>query len=296
MECPVCSSPRATALEFESRQGDWRFEILECAACAHRYVGTPPDNATLARLYDEYYAADRRQGKPARTGWRDRALARTLVPRLPRDARILEIGCNFGETLLAFPGSYRLEGIDLSASAARAAAANPRLEVRQGFFEEADFPQAAYDCVIALAVIEHIREPVAFLRKAAGVLKPGGTLVLMTGDYGSWHARRKGEAWSLYHAVGHLHFFSQESLGRALVRAGLAPDAWLWAGPTPLTSRLPGPLARALHCQTTSLLLPGFQARRRLGSNLYSWSVKAAAPAGARPDAQAAAAAVPARG
>jgi hypothetical protein len=116
----------------------------------------------------------------------------------------------------------------------------------------------------------------------AAVLRPGGTVVLMTGDYGSWHARNKGEAWSLYHSVGHLHFFSQESLRTALELAGFEPRRWLWAGPTPLTARLPAPLARALHCQTTSLLVPGFQARRRLGSNVYAWSVlRAAAPAAA---------------
>lgn len=273
MDCPICSTPDPRPVGFNSRQGKWSFEILECAACGHRYVGSPPDDPTLARLYDEYYAGDRRQEKPVRTGWRDRALVRSLVPGLPPGARVLEIGCNFGETLLAFPETYRLEGIDLSASAARAAAANPRLEIRQGFFEREDYPLSAYDCVIALAVIEHIREPVAFLRKAAAVLRPGGTLVLMTGDYGSWHARHQGQAWSLYHSVGHLHFFSMESLRTALERAGLAPREWLWAGPTPLTSRLPRPLARALHCQTTSLLVPAFQARRRLGSNLYSWSV-----------------------
>ena len=273
---------------FDSRQGRWRFRILECPACGHRFVGDPPDDAALARLYDEYYAGDRRQEKPVRTGWRDRALARTLVPLLPPRARILEVGCNFGETLLAFPQRYRLEGIDLSASAARHAAGNPRLHIRQGFFEHEDFEEGAYDCVIALAVIEHIRAPVSFLAKARRVLRAGGTLVLMTGDYGSWWARRQGEAWSLYHSAGHLHFFSQESLREALVRAGFTAGRWLWAGPTPLTSRLPGPLARALHCQTTSMLVPGFQAKRRLGSNLYCWATASEAAPGAADGAAAA--------
>jgi|GEM_PF-1940623 len=270
--CPVCSAGRATRVPFPSRQGDQRFAILECEACSHRYIESPPTDDELAVLYDRYYAQDDRQARSLRPIPRDRALVRTLVPQLPPRARVLEVGCNFGETLLAFPPDYHLEGIDLSASAARAAAANPRLNVRQGFFETEPYAPRSFDCLISLAVIEHVRDPIAFLRKAGEVLRPGGLLVLMTGDYGSWYARRQGEEWSLYHSVGHLHFFSRESLDAALRRAGFAPRDWLWAGPTPLTARLPRPLGRVLHSQTTSLRLPGFQARRRYGSNMYCWA------------------------
>lgn len=277
--CPICRSGPGTPLPFPSRQGDRRFAILHCDACSHRYLADPPQGAELAELYDRYYADDARQQRRPRPGWRDRALVRTLRPHLPPDARVLEVGCNFGETLLAFPPAYRLEGIELSASAARAAAENTRLRVRQGFFEEQQYPPASFDALLALAVIEHIQDPVSFLRKASEVVAPGGTLVLMTGDYGSWWARKRGEEWPLYHDVGHLHFFNRESLHEALARAGFTPREWLWAGPTPLTSRLPGRVGGVLHSQAMSLLAPALQARHRYGPNMYVWAVRGDGPA-----------------
>ena len=280
--CPICGSRDVAPLPFASRQADRVFTILHCGECEHRYLADPPEGAELASLYDRYYATDTRQQTVPRPGWRDRVLVRRLRPRLPPDARVLEVGCNFGETLLAFPRAYRLEGIDLSASAARTAAANTRLTVRQGFFEDQDYPPGSFDALLALAVIEHVQDPVAFLRKAAHVVRPGGMLVLMTGDYGAWWARRNGERWSLYHSVGHLHFFHQGSLHRAVAAAGFGPVDWLWAGPTPLTRRLPRPLGAMLHSQAASMLLPGLQARRRYGANMYCWAVR---EGGAAPEA-----------
>lgn len=274
--CPVCGSDALEALPFTSNQRNRAFRIHHCGECAHRFVADQPSDEELQALYTAHYARDRRYARPARPGMRDRALARRLVPLLPPNAKVLEVGANFGETLLALPASYELTGVELSETAAETAARNPRLDIRQGFFESMELPEAAYDCVVSLAVIEHVRDPGAFLGKIARHLKPGGTLVLMTGDYGSWRARTLGERWSLYHSTGHLHFFSQRSLTTALA-AQYEPRDWIWAGPTPVTHRLPKPLGRALHCQTASLLAPSVLGRRRYGDIMYCWATRAAA-------------------
>lgn len=269
--CPLCEARPVTRLPLGSRQAEPALAMGECGACTHRFILEPPSDDHLKSLYDTFFKTDHRQEHRVAPTPRDRALAFNLKGRLPARARLLDIGANFGETLLAFPRGYALEGVELSASAAQAASRNPRLTIHNDFFENLDLPAGAYDGVLSLALIEHLLDPMAFLGRIARLLKPGGVLVLMTGDYGSWEARRLGEDWSLYHAGGHLHFFNARSLTAALDRSGFRVEDAVWAGPGPLTSRLPPALGRLLHCQTATLLFPFLLGRRKYGDLMYVW-------------------------
>lgn len=275
VNCPVCDHSPLMELDFSSEQQANHFKIAQCRSCSHRFLTDPPSSESLPDFYDSLFADDERSANPVKPGFRDWALVRTLTRRLPRNARILDIGANFGSTLLAFPSSYHLEGVELSLPAAKAAARNPRLKIHNSSIESLSLPPAGFDCILSLAVIEHIPDVVNFLSSIRTLLAPGGVAVLMTGDWRSWHARNMGSRWHLYHSGGHLHFFSSLSLELALSRAGLCVSERLWSGPNPVTSKLPHSIGRAIHCQTTSLTIPFLFARRQLGDHLYVWAEQA---------------------
>jgi SAM-dependent methyltransferase len=94
--------------------------------------------------------------------WRSELLAE-LLSDVPKDARILEIGCNVGRNLayLADEGYARLEGIEISAHAVELLrAAYPQLadsEIHLGPVEEV-LPRLtqSFDVVFTMAVLEHI--------------------------------------------------------------------------------------------------------------------------------------------
>jgi SAM-dependent methyltransferase len=50
-------------------------------------------------------------------------------------------------------------------------------------------PAAFFDCVVALEVIEHFKEPRRLLDNVYRVVKPGGSVVMTTPNYGRLHAR-----------------------------------------------------------------------------------------------------------
>lgn len=269
MICPLCQATQGQDLPFASRQRLGTFAIRRCDVCTHEYLVDPPSDAVLKSFYDDFFAHDCRYQVEPRADLRGRVLAHRLKRYLPAAARILDIGSNFGETLLSFPRAYELYGVELSTAAAETSRRVARLKIHNAAFEQVAFPDAFFDGILALAVIEHLREPRDFLARVAALLKPGGVAVIATGDAAAWHVRRVREGWPLYHADGHLHFFSARSLDCAAERAGLLPVDHIWAGPNPFSQWIPRWFARPFTCQSVALLCPWFFKRRPHGDLLY---------------------------
>ncbi len=61
------------------------------------------------------------------------------------------------------------------------------------------------DAVFANAVLEHVRDPEAFMLAALGLLLPGGTLYVFVPDNASFAARVLRRRWPYYSPGEHLH-------------------------------------------------------------------------------------------
>lgn len=104
-----------------------------------------------------------------------------LKQHAPADARVLEVGCGFGETgrealQQHLAGEYF--GCELDRDAA-ATAATYLTQVLAGDIETLDlpWPDASLDAVLISEVLEHLHDPWAVVRRLAGLLKPGGVIL-----------------------------------------------------------------------------------------------------------------------
>jgi SAM-dependent methyltransferase len=146
-----------------------------------------------------------------------RQLWRYLEP--PR--RVVDVGCATGELLLAVreAGNPNVAGVEPGERAA-ATARERGLEVHTGFLEEAALREACVDTVVMSHTLEHARDPVATLREAWRVLRPGGALLLWLPNVESIEARVLGRHWIGYDPPRHLTTFGVSTLTRALELAG----------------------------------------------------------------------------
>jgi|SRR5690606_26031873 len=116
------------------------------------------------------------------------AIAAATLARLeagcPRgEARCLNIGCGFFHAYPRWRHLGRWEACDVDARCLEVVAARyPDVGVAV-CGAVPDYPAASFDLVVATEVIEHIEDPVPWLRHVLGLLRPGGTAVFSTPNY-----------------------------------------------------------------------------------------------------------------
>lgn len=224
--CPACGGAQVVPLFHKAGHG-----IVECLGCGTAFVGEDPAAIDFQALYGEaYYTggsdavfADYVGQEAARRAHARRKLwiLRQLPPRLPRTGRLLDVGCAAGFFLAEAKAFYEVQGVELSAWSSAYARDRLGLPVITGTLQQAALPAAHFDIVTLWDVIEHVPDPVPLLAEAARVLRPGGRLLLTTGDWGSAYARERGAGWHLMTPPWHLSFFTRQSMALAGQRAGL---------------------------------------------------------------------------
>jgi SAM-dependent methyltransferase len=144
-------------------------------------------------------------------------LARLIERKLtlPPSARILEIGCGTGHNLPMLGRFGQVDGIEIDDEAR--SIASRRLGRPVGFAplpELPGVPDANYDLVALLDVIEHIEDDETSLRSVARKLKPGGK-ILITVPAHPW-------MWSAHDEANH-HYrrYTRKGLEALIRRSGL---------------------------------------------------------------------------
>jgi 2-polyprenyl-3-methyl-5-hydroxy-6-metoxy-1,4-benzoquinol methylase len=94
----------------------------------------------------------------------------------------------------------------------------------QGTLDEVHFPSESFDLISSYEVIEHIPNPVEFLTEISRVLKPGGVLILGTGNFDSWTRRLRHGRWDFFSLLehgGHICFYSPKTFKKIAPMMGL---------------------------------------------------------------------------
>jgi SAM-dependent methyltransferase len=135
------------------------------------------------------------------------------------EAPVLDVGCGDGAAYRYAPEGY----VGLDRDPAPLAQQRDALTRVLGTADRLPFADGAFKTVLAMAVLEHVDDPVACLREARRVLAPGGRVVLTTptpmGDH-LHHWLAKVGITSKHAADEHQSVMSPARLQRAVADAG----------------------------------------------------------------------------
>jgi SAM-dependent methyltransferase len=193
--------------------------VVRCTACSMVYADPRPTpvqlRAAYARVHDPEYQVQRR-GRELTFA----AQVRTLCELVEPPAELLDVGCYTGVFMEVAAGAgFSVRGTELSAWAAEQARSLAVGEVLEAEVLELDLAPSSVDVVTMWDVLEHLPDPVAAVRKAAGLLRPGGVLALSTHLIDSPAARLLGTRYPFLMDM-HLVHFSRATLHRLLHEAG----------------------------------------------------------------------------
>lgn len=211
--CIHCSTPSVFFCEAqdENRKMDGHFVYARCPSCGIISLQNPPDD--LGRYYGEdYYDIPEVSELERRAAKEDCKIS--AITQFVRSGRMLEIGPAFG----AFALRARKSGFEVTVIEQDRGCCESIRRLSGISVIESDDPiialedQAAFDVIALWHVIEHLREPINFIKAAASALKPGGILALGTPNPKSWQFHLMKSAWPHLDAPRHLHLIPAETL------------------------------------------------------------------------------------
>jgi len=240
--------PDAPRLALEERAEftqDYATNIDACPDCGLLLRNPRPSREQIRKAYQQDdYGPERLAALFPSQLELYRPKARRLARRLPRGARVVEVGSFVGGFLAAGQEcGWEVLGFDPGEEVDAFCAAR-HLPVFRGALPDAPVPAGSVDCVAIWNTFDQLPDPAPTLAAAQRLLKPGGLLALRVPNGACFRAYLTGYrrcrhtglrfvrggllralAWNNLLTFPYLYGYSAPTLDRLLMRYGLAREA-----------------------------------------------------------------------
>lgn len=229
IKCPLCRTENAHFLykmeigSISTRSIKNEMEdvgnIYKCCNCSFIFKEIESTNINLgdyyANLTYDYYQSLHGDGR-----YKEHAMMARLINKNLFSGKILDIGCGTGEFLnILSPEKWEKWGVEPAKFTNEILEKNGIKAVTSGFMES-DLPNNYFDVVTMFDVIEHIDNPVNYIKLIKKVLKDDGIVLVATPNVTSLMAHLSGKYWYHFSPIGHITFYNPKILKKIMQKEG----------------------------------------------------------------------------
>lgn len=136
---------------------------------------------------------------------------------------LLEIGCGTGHLLNVFRArGWHVTGIEIWKSHADWGIKHLGLDIKKNYNDIFTLPDNFYDGIVLVEVIEHLADPVGVLNTCYAKLKDKGGIFVTTPNFGSKIREKLGWGWDTIDPLGHIQYFTINTLSLAVKKANFS--------------------------------------------------------------------------
>ncbi len=224
--CPVCDGASLWLYKVDYR----KVRIGRCDSCGAQFMNPPYSDEHLAHYYEEYNEAEQiGLWQEALTYCHDFYLS--LIERFGRVGHLLDIGCGNGHLIrAALARGWTAEGFDVSDASTKRVTKELGITVHVGDFLNVDWPEKSFDLVTMHHVLEHVKEPAAYICRIHLLLRDDGLVFIASPNIRGLSHRlkdtlerlgiRRKNVGKYYDTHHHVIYFDPKTLKELLTRNG----------------------------------------------------------------------------
>lgn len=230
--CPLCGVVADQLLAPELRRG--KGKVLYCATCEHGFLAENPIQDIKAYYDGEYRQEYSHNADAISTNAREifeiysqfqANRLQIIEPELNAGSTVLEVGASAGQFVSHIKNRVaKIHAIELDSQCCKFLNEIIGVECEAEFLENSRFVSERYDVICAFQVMEHVKDPVTFLKTLRGVARPGATIfvevpnlhdpLLSVWDVPSYR--------KFFYHTAHLHYFTESSVRQVAEKAGFS--------------------------------------------------------------------------
>lgn len=178
--------------------------LYQCLTCSMFFRFPRYEPEELNALYASGASENWSDASEMREDWK---LVREWLHTQQGLSRVLDVGCYDGRLLESLGPDYTLLGVELHPGA-RVRAEARGVQILADNFTDLSQIKAVADVTIACDVIEHSADPRLFLEGLACTVRPGGYVLVTTGNTDAWTWRLMGSRYWYCFIAEHISFIN----------------------------------------------------------------------------------------